>query len=129
MGLFNRLKKQKPLEEREFVFNKDLLRKKAAKLSRVFYGYRKDEGHQKFVQYIETAIDLEMLEMTHTKELSSEAYAYHRGRIDSLRSILSYREKYILDGERAKKIKDSKEKTENSGMRRYATPPTAAGLS
>ena len=126
MGLFS---KKVPLAEREMIFNKELLQKNLSKLAGPMYDFRKDESHKVYTQYIQNLLDAEILEMTRTKELTPDAYAYHRGRIDGLRHVLSLRDKFILDKEYAKKTKGVKSKTDHESKRSYFKPPSAAGLS
>lgn len=129
MGLFSKFRaKDKSPVEREIAYNKEVIQKNLDRCRSGLYDYRNDESHAIFVRLLQSMADLEMLELTTTKELSGEAYAYHRGRIDAIRAVLSLRTKYILDRDNAKKTKENSRGPDHEAKRTYMKPPTSAGL-
>lgn len=127
MGLFNRGKEEKP-KALDLNYSVEALEKQIRDLARPLHEYRNDTPSKVFVSYIFRLMNLEILKMSTGRELTGEAYAYRRGRVDALRELLSTREAYISHEENAK----SKDKqTDHKAKRTYfkRPKPSTAGLS
>lgn len=128
MGLFSRKKKETVYPEIEF--NKDKLNRNISKFQSRLFASRSSESHKDFVQFIESLRNLEILNLTTSKDLSSEAYHYHRGRVESLGDLLNIRQKFIEDL-KYQKSKEAAKSSETQEKRSYTSRPrpTSAGLS
>jgi len=124
MGLFS--KKNKALREIKYTIQE--VRKDLVKCRKAIYDSRESEGHRDFVSFVEKLRNLEILQLAHIKDVTTESHAYHRGRIEALTNILNVRETYIEDM-KTTLAKDKKSKTENKLARSYIKKPSQAGLS
>jgi len=137
MGLFSSWFRRQPkalslealFTEREFEFNRERLDRAIVKQSEALYEYRNDESHKVFADYVRHILNREMLLLADAKQTTPEAYAYHRGRIDALRTVLNTRETYIQNKENLRKS-PTKGPGEQEAKRSYVrAPSTQAGLS
>jgi len=84
-------KKVKLLENNHltsYEFNSSKLKGEIANIASKFYDYRNDTAHKLFASFLEKSVNLAMLELSDSRELTEAEYAYRRGRIDSIRGIL-----------------------------------------
>jgi hypothetical protein len=122
MGLFSKV--TKVFAEREIEFNRLMIHKRIIGLADDLFEYRGEKSHEVFADYVRQTLNLEILTLSEGKDVGPEAYAYKRGRIDALRSLLNLREKNILDKKNAKATKGPEAK------RTYIRPPAiSAGMS
>ena len=123
MDLFNRKPKKVTID---LDFNAKALESQIRSLAGALVELRHDPASKAFVQYVVKLMNLEILRLSSTPALNSEAYAYRRGRIDSLRELLTVREAYISNEDNVK----SKNKTDNKAKRSYFNrpKPSNAGL-
>jgi len=130
MGLFSNWGKKSTGTSREIEFNRKKVQKELIDLGKVLYEVRNDETSRLFCAYIQKMMNLEILQLSEQRELTSESYAFTRGRIEALKGVLITREKFIDDRKRAKETKVKESKSDHESKRSYIRPQTTpAGLS
>jgi len=122
MGLFSKLKKRRETWEVSLEFDAKALNKKLVDAAKSFYDFRKEESHKDYTDFIEGFLNLEILNLAKAKELTAEAYAYNRGRIDSLKALLSARATAIVTREQEKKLG-----AKQPGTQRYMKSTSSSG--
>jgi hypothetical protein len=119
MGLFSR-KKTAIKASSDLKYNMAELHADMEKIRARIYDTRDGEGHKVFLKFVEKLRNLELLQLASTKEMTSTAHAYHRGRIEALSSVLAMREVCISDMKHIIATKSAK--SEKSTVRNYINP-------
>jgi hypothetical protein len=118
MGLFSKYFGEKEPSDL-FEFNRAELQKEISKVAASLYDTRHEEGHVKLVTFLEKSMNLEILALSAAKELTAEAYAYRRGKIDAIKAVLLAREQALANSKKAAETKGTKSPSDNPAKRSY----------
>jgi len=126
MGLLSKIfgeKRQQGL----VVFSRNEILKSISKVADTFNEVKGQEGHQNLVTFLEMSMNLDILALSEQKELTSEAYAYRRGKIDAIRNVLISREQAIANSKKEKETRNNKKPSEHPAKRSYVPRPRVVG--
>jgi hypothetical protein len=125
MGLFS--KKHIPIKI-DLDYDIRAVDKGLVRFGAEFYETRQDVGTSVFVKYTHKLLNLEILKLSTSKDLSGDSFAYQRGRVDALKDLINKREAYLADESNAR-AKDKSAATDHKSKRSYISRPSTAGLS
>lgn len=105
-----------------FDFNRETIHKELSRVAEKLYDVRVDEGFKVLRTFLEKSMNLDILMLSEKKELTSEAYAYQRGKIDGARNLLIAVDQAIANSRKAMETKGKSKSSDNPAKRSYIRP-------
>lgn len=125
MGLLGKIFSKKDGPAPDIVtLSREELQKEIVKLADNLYDVRQQEGYQILHKFVEKSLSQYILDLSDRKELTGEAYAFHRGKIDGVRNLLIA---ITRANENSKNAKGPQRSSDNPAKRSYISRPRVVG--
>lgn len=128
MGLFNKVKEHY-FTAKEMQYNRKLLMDDIAKLQEELYERKDETSHQIFCTFLQKLLNLEVLNLSESKDRSPDAYAFSRGKVEGLRHAINVRDEFIARERAVRSAKGKKTQAEALHKPYFRQPPMSVGMS